>query len=89
MATCHPDKFPELKTINTIVCEQINFWLSKYKYITKHMLRQRFIFFLFIIFDFYNEIKCQGKFQIAHAIPLFKSTVSKRKLAEITEDDYE
>lgn len=33
---CHPRLFPDLEPINTVICEQINFWLGKYKYILKH-----------------------------------------------------
>ena len=45
--THHPDLFPELADINTEVCEQVNFWLSKYKYILKHMNFYRYNFFLY------------------------------------------
>ena len=29
---CHPDNFPELKGLNSVVCEQKNFWLGRYKH---------------------------------------------------------
>jgi hypothetical protein len=45
---CHPDNFPPLKLLNTVVCEQKNFWLGKYKYSLKHMGTNRFNFFVFI-----------------------------------------
>ena len=35
--TCHPKLFPMLKDTNTVICEQINFWLGKFKHILKHM----------------------------------------------------
>ena len=42
---CHPDNFPRLATLNSVVCEQKNFWLGKYKYGLKHMNMARFNFF--------------------------------------------
>jgi hypothetical protein len=45
---CHPDNFPPLKLLNTVVCEQKNFWLGNYKYSLKHMGTNRFNFFVFI-----------------------------------------
>ncbi len=34
---CHPDEYPDLKLVNTVICEQVNFWLGKFKHILKHM----------------------------------------------------
>jgi len=53
---CHPDLYPDLNEINTVVVEQINFWVGQFKYITKHMNYFRYLFFLFILFDEYNEL---------------------------------
>ena len=50
LGNCHPKLFPELDGYNTQVCEQLNSWLSKYKYILKHMSLYRYNFFLYIIF---------------------------------------
>ena len=60
-ANCHKnynaDLEPELLEINTVVCEETNFWLSRFKYIMKHMNSQRFYFFLYIVINSYNEQK--------------------------------
>jgi hypothetical protein len=55
------DKIQELLDINTVVCEQTNFWLSRFKYIMKHMNAQRFNFFMYIILDKYNKEKIRNK----------------------------
>ena len=57
---CNPDKYAELIEINTSIAEQINSWFSRYKFI-KYMNRERFLFFLFIIFDLYNKEKLLRK----------------------------
>ena len=63
-----PALFPELDDSNTVVCEQVNFWLGKFKHILKHMNFYRFNFFLYIILDIYNQIKLQNVVDIADAI---------------------
>ena len=54
IANCDPYKEPELNGINTVVCEQFNFWGDGFKFMIKIMKYQSFHFFLFIMFDFYN-----------------------------------
>lgn len=54
---CDPEKFSELQGINTSVCEQTNFWLSRYKFAMKHMNYERFHLFLYILCDKYNDHK--------------------------------
>ena len=47
-----PALFPELEDTNTVVCEQVNFWLGKFKHILKHINFYRFnslTFFTLII----------------------------------------
>ncbi len=39
----NPDKYPELKSINTMVNEQVNFWVSRYKNEVKNMNEINFI----------------------------------------------
>lgn len=51
---CNPNDVPELKDINTSVCEQLNFWLGGYKFMLKHMNYARFHFFLYVILNKYN-----------------------------------
>jgi hypothetical protein len=48
---CHPSDERDLDNVNTVVCEQLNFWLSRFKHMTKHMSYNRFFFFftLFLI----------------------------------------
>jgi len=77
--TCHPNLFPDLKNINTMVCEQINFWLSKYKFITKHMHITRFHLYIFIILNQYNQIKINGRFSPTNNFTLVKCLPTKRK----------
>ena len=33
-----PALYPELDDKNTVVCEQVNFWLVKFKHVLKHMI---------------------------------------------------
>ncbi len=58
---CHKfynvDLHNELYEINTVVCEELNFWLGSYKYAMKHMNYSSFNFFLYIILEDYNEEK--------------------------------
>jgi hypothetical protein len=61
---CHPNLFPELEEINTIVCEQINFTLGRYKYILKHMNSEHFSFYTYILFNELNKIKIDGKYDL-------------------------
>jgi len=51
---CNPCQVEELKGINTVVCEQINYWLGEFKHMLKHMNFERYLFFLFIILNNYN-----------------------------------
>ena len=53
---CNPNDHNELKPINTVICEQINYWLGKYKFPMKCMNQVRYNFFLYIIFSNYNQI---------------------------------
>ena len=81
---CHPDNFPQLKPLNTVVGEQKNFWLGKYKYSLKHMGMTRFNFFVFIICDSYNQLNIENKigFIVNNDISE-KSERLKRKIDEI------
>jgi hypothetical protein len=56
-ATCCNPYEKELNGINTEVCEQINFWISRYKHITKHMNFEHFYFYIYITLNLYNEMK--------------------------------
>lgn len=63
-ATVHPNLFPELVNINTVICEQVNFFLGGFKHMLKHMNRARYHFFLFIIFNMWNEVKIEGRSEL-------------------------
>jgi hypothetical protein len=77
---CHPKNFERLEKINTVVCEQKNFWLGKYKYIMRHMGMYRFNFFLFILCDGFNRLNIDGKLDYIHNNYLIEKTRSfKRK----------
>ena len=82
-----PALYAELKDVNTVVCEQVNFWLGKFKYILKHMSFYRFNFFLFVILDNYNKVKIENLIDIAEAILFEKSDPLKRRIDEIDTDD--
>jgi hypothetical protein len=45
------NNFKELQNINSVVCEETNYWFSGFKYCIKHMSQERLLFFLYIIFD--------------------------------------
>ncbi|CAF1092729.1 unnamed protein product [Brachionus calyciflorus] len=53
----HPENFSELNGINSVVCEETNYWLSGFKHNLKHMNHQRFNFFLFVILNMFNNTK--------------------------------
>ena len=48
------EKHTELVDINSVVCEETNYWFGGYKHIMKHMNYVRFNFYLYIIFNCYN-----------------------------------
>ncbi len=81
----NPDKYPLLNNVNTMVCEQINFWASGYKHAAKHMNQTRFNFFFLIIFNEFNVIRCKGRNQIYEP---FKSNINSKKttLQQLTND---
>ena len=85
----HPKLYPELDNCNSMICEQRNFWISKYKHIVKHMNQYHFIFFLYCQFDYYNEIKCEGIINIASTsnFSTYCSDPQKRKFRFLYSDD--
>lgn len=52
---CNPDNYSDLNDINTSVVEQINYWFSGYKHLVKHMNRERFKFFVYLVCNELNE----------------------------------
>ena len=38
-------------------CEQTNYWAGKYKHSVKHLSYERYLFFLYIIFEEFNNQK--------------------------------
>ena len=76
----HPKLFPYLLNKNTQVCEQANYWLSKFKYMCKHMSSLRFNFFLFTMCDMWNYIKLDGRINVTETFRLDKVKATfKRK----------
>jgi len=59
---CDPIWYPQILAANTVVCEQINYWIGKYKYIMKHMNSDRYNFYMYILFNEYNKLKVNGKY---------------------------
>jgi hypothetical protein len=61
---CHQiynaDLHSELFAINSVVCEEINYWFGIYKHAMKHMNHIRFNFFMYIIFNIYNDEKLKS-----------------------------
>jgi len=51
----------ETEGVNMVICEQINFWISRFKHNVKHMNCYRFIYFIYIIFNHYNEMKIKNE----------------------------
>ncbi len=85
-----PALYPELDEKNTVVCEQVNFWLGKFKHILKHMNFYRFNFFLYIILDNYNQIKAQNVVNITKALRNFeKSVATKRKFDDLDSSGFD
>jgi len=51
------NRFEELKDVDSVVCEQTNFWFSGFKHTAKHMNYARYKFYLYIIFNTFNGEK--------------------------------
>jgi hypothetical protein len=85
---CHPANYPNSKSINTVVCEQKNFWLGKYKNVMKHMGQYRFHFFLFILYNSFNQLCIDNKLKYleSHSIKE-KYFLYKRKFDQLTDSD--
>lgn len=85
----HPSLYSDLSPVNTMVCEQRNFWISAFKYMVKHMNQSRFIFFFYIIFSKSNEITLQGKIKIINEVAFISDQVKRKfaKLYEFSEDE--
>ena len=64
LKTYHPHKYKELEKANTVVCEQINFRIGRFKYIMRHMNAERFNFFLYILLNEMNRIHSEGRHQL-------------------------
>ena len=84
---CHPDLYPDLKEVNTMICEQINFWLGRFKFIMKHMNQSRFNFFLYLILNQYNKLKSEDRFNTTAKFQFVKTKAQKRKAEEFSDTD--
>ena len=58
---CNPDLFLTLTNVNTSRAEEINSWYSRFKHQVKHMNRERYTFFHFILFDNFNNSYLKNK----------------------------
>jgi hypothetical protein len=47
----------DLLEVNSVVCEELNYWFGLYKHAMKHMNSDRYNFFMYIILDIYNNEK--------------------------------
>ena len=54
---CNPHDCPAFDGINTEVCEQTFYFLSKLKHGIRHMNKARYNLFLYYVFNLYNEMK--------------------------------
>ena len=88
LANCHPKLFEDVNEVNTVVCEQINYWIGQYKYIMKHMSYYRYNFFLFLLLSEYNLIKLDGRFSLINNIIVNKDDMSKLHVDVEVEDEY-
>ena len=79
--TVHPNLFPELDDSNTVVREQTNFTIGRHKHQLKHMNKDRYHFFINILFDMFNKVKLDGKFSTCTTWDYARSI--KRKFAEM------
>jgi hypothetical protein len=55
---CHQvynaDLHKELVSVNSVFCEEVNYWFGIYKHARKHMNFIRFNYFMYIILNLYN-----------------------------------
>ena len=72
---CSPYLFLELLDVKTVICEQINSWIGKYRYSMKHMNSHRFNFFLYILLNEYNKLKIDGKYNCINQLYQKTSTM--------------
>ena len=70
-----------------MICEQRNSWISQYSSQSKHMGYEKFQFWMYIIFDTYNEITIEGRLTIANYFIGNKAEYRKRK--RLNDDSYD
>ena len=75
----NPALYNQLDGKNTVVCENCNYWLGKYKYFTKHMNYLRFPFFLYIICSMWNKVKLEKKIKLTDCFRISHTNSCKRK----------
>jgi hypothetical protein len=71
--------YPLILSLNSVIVEQINKWAGKHNHGTKHMPWLKFSFFLYVLFDFYNEINLKGLTPITGWKTSWTSKAEKRK----------
>ena len=75
----YPALYSQLDGKNTVICEHCNYWLGKYKFITKHMNYLRYPFFLVIICSLWNKVKLEKKIKLSDCFQVNKSKSTKRR----------
>ena len=83
----HPKLYPDIDKTKSMICEQRNFWISGFKYMCRHMNEDRFNFFFYIQFDYFNQVKVEGIIPIANVSPLPKGQGEKRKFTSLYSED--
>ena len=76
--------FPEIKSINSVICESVNFKLSGYKYSVKHMNVYRFNFFLFLFWDTMNKLNMSNRIDLQNEI--LGPAVKRKRNAEMDDE---
>jgi len=69
------------------ICEQRNRWISGYSSICANINYDRFQFFMYLIFNTYNQIVIDGKLEFGHSN--FEHTSGRKRTISDEEDEYE
>ena len=73
-----------------MVCEQVNYQMSAYKHIVKHMSYERFNFYLYTVMNELYKMKISGKNDplLKHVDPMPKTgQTTKRKLIDYDSEE--
>ncbi len=73
---CNPNNHQILNDVNTMVCEQINFLLGRFKHQMKHMNDGRFFVTAYTITNTLNNLKLNSRFNPMKYLNLKKNKIS-------------